>query len=51
MKAEIKLPESTDVIGKPAFGFIDKDRDYYCKKAVVTGDPCDYLKNKVGEYK
>ena len=62
--AEIKLPESITSIGYYSFGFIhDNGTEYYCKKvlikkgpeferikALVTGDPCNYPADRVGEY-
>jgi len=58
--AEIKLPESITTIERWVFGRNDRE---YCKKvlikkgaeferikALVTGNPCNYPENRVGEY-
>ena len=58
--AEIKLPESITTIEHRVFGSRDSN---YCKKvlikkgthferikALVTGDPCKYPENRIGEY-
>ena len=58
--AEIKLPESITTIERRVFGSRDSN---YCKKvlikkgthferikALVTGDPCKYPENRIGEY-